>query len=203
MIKRLLTYAVALFAMASCFKSESYNTTLVIIPSQQIASGDEFTTLDEAVVYAYVADTTEYIPMTYDAALSGVVTSKTTGSTLSPIGVGTPYSDLYSYTYEIEEEDYDEDEDEETIYPYEDGEVVTTLIEGLSLQVQTANIMLVIVDTINSAYAYCNYEVGMNLPTTYLTVSFRPWKTAPFTQGDWMYIVPIVEEDDAGTDTEE
>ncbi len=198
MIKRLSIYIVATLAIAGCFQSERFDTTLVIIPSQQLVSGEEFISLDDAVVYAFAADTTYYVPTSYDEALAGVITEKSTGERLSPIAVGTPYSSSYTYTYEIDEDEYDE----ETIYPYEDGEVVTTPIEGLAMQIEMESIMLVAVDKTNGGYAYSNYEVGLNLPTTYITVSFRPWKTAPFEQGDWMYVVPIVEDEDEETSEE-
>ncbi len=193
MMKRLAIYLVALVALVGCFKSEAFDTTLVVIPSQQLASGDEFTTLSGAVVYAFAADSVDYIPMSYDEALAGVVRSKTTGESLSPIAVGSPYSGSYSYTYEIDdEEEYPED----FVHPYADGELVTKAIEGLSMQIEMEEIMLVAVDIANGGYAYSNYKVGVNLPITYITLSFRPWKKAPFKQGSWMYVVPIVEEDD-------
>ncbi|MFR9666630.1 MAG: hypothetical protein SNF68_01515 [Rikenellaceae bacterium] len=202
MIKRVLTYIVAIVAIVGCFKNEAYDSTLVIIPAQQSASGEEFEYLSSCVVYAFAADTTNYTPQSYDEALAGIITNKENGERLSPIAVGEKYSSYYSYKYEIEEEDDDDDDDEEVVYPYEDGEIVTTLIEGLSMQIMMQNIMLVAVDTQNEGYAYCNYELGMNLAITYITVSFRPWKTAPFEQGDWMYVVPIVETEEESTEEE-
>ncbi len=164
---------------------------LLFRPAQQLASGEEFIDLDGVVVYAYLADTTDYAPQNFEEALNGRVTNKTTGESLSPFATSEPYEGYFTYIYEIEEEEEDEDEDE-TIYPYADGEVVETLITGVSLQSTYPEIMLVAVDTLNEGYAYCNYSVGLNLSITYITLSFRPWKTAAFSQGVWWYVVPEV-----------
>lgn len=195
MKRRVLIYIVAIVAIVGCFQDEGYDSLLIFRPAIQNESGGDFTYLEGVTVYAYLADTTEYIPQSFEAALAGIVTNKTTGATLSPTATSEPYEGTFTYIYEIEEEeDDDDDDDEEVVYPYADGEVVETLITGLSLRATTQNIMLVAVDSENEGYAYCNYEVGLNLATTYITLSFRTWRTEPFDQGIWHFVVPIIED---------
>ncbi len=64
-------------------------------------------------------------------------------------------------------------------------------LEGaIAMQIEQESVMLVVADEGCENYAYSNYDVGLNLPTTYITLTFRPYKTTSFIQGKWQYIVP-------------
>ncbi len=176
-------------AFVGCFQDESYDSTLIFRSVEQLESGGDLFDLEGVRVYAFAADTLYYIPQSYEEAYAGIVTNKEDGDQLSPIATSSEYSGYFTYTYEIEEEDEDDDDDEEVVYPYEDGEVVTTLITGVALQATRSQVLLVAVDTKNENYAYCNYDVGLNLPTTYITLTFRPWKSESFSQSFWWFVV--------------
>ncbi len=146
----------SLVALAGCFKEESYDTTLVLRPTEQTESGGDYVSLSGVVAYAYAADTTYYCVVDYDAALAGIVTNKESGAVLAPIATATAYT-------------------------------AEELEDAIAMQTDREEIMLVAVDTKSEGYAYANYTVGINLPTTYITLAFRPWKEGKYLQGKWMY----------------
>ncbi len=85
-----------------------------------------------------------------------------------------------------------------------------SFVGAVEMQLEMEDVMLVVIDTVNEDYAYCNYTVGMNLPTTYITLTFRAWKEGVFKQSIWYFVVPeavVVEtttdEDDTLTDEDE
>lgn len=86
-----------------------------------------------------------------------------------------------------------------TASPYSDYD----LEYAISLRASLEDVMLLVVDTENECYAYSNYTVGVNLPTTFITVAFRSWKTDDFSQGKWYFVVPESPEIDDTQDEEE
>ncbi len=181
-----------------CLSEGTYSTTLFCIPSQQLESGGDFEHLDGMKIYAFVADTTDYTPLNYDDALNGILTNKVDGTTLTSIAEGVEAMSFYSYYYEIEEDDDDDDDDDEEVeHPYEDGEKVVVLLEGLELVIENQEeVMLLAVDTVNEAYAYTNYTLGISIETTYVNISFRPWKSDSFSQGKWWFVIPETGDED-------
>ncbi|MFI3259811.1 MAG: hypothetical protein R3Y16_06930 [Rikenellaceae bacterium] len=197
---RFIGYILALTIATSCFKDKSYETTLVVVTAQQSESGGDFTSLDNSVVYAFAADTTDYMILDYYDALGGVLTNKLTGEKLSPLAVGEATQITYEYTFEADE---DEEEDEAEDEEFQDGDLIVTTFDAYTMSVEQESVMLVAVDPTSENYAYTNYTVGLNLSTTYITVSFRPWKSDSFSQGTWWFVVPETEaETEAETEVE-
>lgn len=55
----------------------------------------------------------------------------------------------------------------------------------LSLKTTAKHVLLVAVYEQGKMFAYMHYDTGENLPTTYLTMQFRTWKTEPYTDSGW------------------
>ncbi len=166
MYRVIIYICIAIFG-ASCsvdsfgYKSVEYDTNLALIPMEQTTDAAEYTPLDGVVAYAYAADTTDYRVASYVDASKGIVSNKANGSIIEPIAVAAPYSGTES------------------------------LMSAIQMQLSGHEfVMLVVADTKNEDYAYCNYEVGVNLPNTYITMTFRPWKEGSYTQSFWQYVVP-------------
>lgn len=159
--------------LAGCFKDEAYDTNIILRPAQQQVSGGDFIDLEGVVAYAFAVDTTYFEVKSYADALNGIVTNKTSNEVAPPIAVATPY-----------------------------GDGQDSYIGAMQMRVQQEDVMLLAVDTENEDYAYTNYTVGLNLPTTYISLPFRPWKEGAYKQGTWWYVVAeaLVLDTDGGTD---
>lgn len=161
MIKRILIFCAVVASITSCFKDEEYNSQLVFRPMQQLASGGDYTDFAGVKVYAFQADTALYYITSYAEALEGVIRSDINDEPLAPTAVSTPYSSS-----------------------------VEGFESAVSLTVDYENVMLVAVDTVNEDYAYCNYTLGMNLPQTYITLTFTPWLEGSSFKNKWYYVTP-------------
>ncbi len=152
-----------LFALicTGCFEDEKYETLLVLRPAYQQTSSSDFITLEGALAYAFVADTTDFVVASYDDAVLGVAKDAVTGDYLTPIAVGEPYmNDVWDFR------------------------------GAVSLQVEQEQVLLLVVDTKNEDFAYCNYDVSVNLATTYIAINFPSWSEGIFTYGNWIFNVP-------------
>lgn len=153
---------ISLFAAAlllGCFKDVSYNTTLIIKPLIQKASGDPSTPLMQATAHAFIADTTLWGVASYADAVAGVLTSKSNPSEKMQTPAAT------ASAYELEG------------------------AEGwLQMAVSNASLMLMVIDTENEIYGYTQHELGENLPKQYVSVVFKPWKEGKaYKDGVWSF----------------
>ena len=159
-MNRLLTFIVAMAVLVGCFKTESYTTQIIIKAQVQSENQGSLAPLSGVKAYACVADTVEWGFTSYDDALNGKWTNKTTGEILSPMVSSEPI-----------------------------------IVEGLSdcVAMTTENLpelLLLAVDNVNEMYAYSNYTVGLNLPQTYLSLTFLPWRDGTiYKEGSWYYIL--------------
>ncbi|MFI3248644.1 MAG: lipoprotein [Rikenellaceae bacterium] len=161
-MQKVILYITALLTLTGCFKDVSYNTTIVLRPTQQIASGGDAIELPGVVAYAFVADTTYFTVTSYEMAMQGVMVEKETGEEISAFASSAPYDDSDNF--------------------YENS---------IALQVDQneGTIAIVAIDTLNGDYGYTTYSVGVNLSTTYLAVNFAPWKEGKFEYGKWCFVV--------------
>ncbi len=61
-------------------------------------------------------------------------------------------------------------------------------------------VMVLVVDTQNKIYTSTTLEIGLNLSNTYLTLEFRVWQTKDYTQGSWVFVIPVADEVDTDVD---
>ncbi len=157
-MKKVVLYILIAVALCSCFKDEEYDTTMVLRPTEQVTSGDDFTDCADCVAYAFDADSTEWKVASWADACSGVLTSKSDDTVTK-----TAYAVAASYS--------------------EEG-----LGDGmLSMRVALFQPMIVVANTLAEEYAYTQYELGLNLDKTYIYVRFRPWKSGIYTESSWVY----------------
>lgn len=153
--------AVVAALFIGCFKEEVYDSQIVISSYEQIYDGADLTELTGVVGYAFAADTADISILSYDDALIGRVVSRETGEDVPQVAVSEVYSG--------------------------DG------VDGdcsIAMQIREEYVTLLLVDTLNEDYAYTYYEVGLNLPQTFIYVSFRPWYEGIISYGKWIYVVP-------------
>ncbi len=161
-MRQILLYIIALTALAGCFKELSYNTTLVLRPTQQLESGGDAVELEGVVAYAFAADTTYFTVESYEMALSGIMVDKESGEQITAIATSTPYeNDIYGFQNSI----------------------------ALKIDQDIEYVAIVVIDTLNEDYGYTTYELNVNLPTTYIAANFAPWKEGGFTYGIWYFVV--------------
>ncbi len=161
-MQRIILFIAILTTFVGCYKDVSYNTTLVLKPSQQLVNGGGAINLPDVVAYAFAADTTFYEVTSYDMAFSGVMRDKVTGE------------EIVAYAKSV---------------PYTDGVYGMEPALALSLDRDEAVVAIVAVDTQNGDYGYTTYELGVNLTTTYMAVNFVPWKEGKFKYGNWCLVV--------------
>ena len=163
--KALLLLGVALTAVG-CFKKVTTETTVAVKGYVQEQSNSALLPAEGMLLYAYYTGDDNWDILSYEDALNKVITNKTTGEQrMEPNAEGVPYT-----------------------------------IEGstntyLSFYQNAAPAMVVVVYPAAKIYGYMfrNLEAE-NLPTTYLTIIFRPWKPEPYYEGSkaghkW-YVVP-------------
>ncbi len=161
-MQRIILYIAILASLTGCFKELSYNTTVVLRPTQQVVSGGSAVELPGVVAYAFLADTTYFEVTSYENALAGIMSDKETGGQIAAIASSTPYdNDISGFENAI----------------------------ALNIDANAEVISLVAIDTLNGDYGYTTYEIGVNIATTYIAVNFAPWKTGQFTYGNWCFVV--------------
>lgn len=93
-MQRIILYIVILATLTGCFKELSYDTTIVLRPTQQIESGGSAIALPGVVAYAFLADTTYYEVTSYENAMAGIMSDKETGEQITAIAVSTSYDEF-------------------------------------------------------------------------------------------------------------
>ncbi len=143
-----------------CLRQDEVFSTDIIITPYEQTTSDDEYMLLDGTV-AYLFDSSNITIASYEEALQGVARNATTDEQVMAIGSSTPYS----------------------------GDVVSS--NSITLHIEGREYaMLMVVDKKNEIWALCNYEVGVNLPTTYIELLFRPWKEGESTAGDWTYYAP-------------
>ncbi len=161
-MKRFIIFFVALVTLGSCMKEVSYKTTFILNPYEQVTSDSESVALEGVLLYAFSADTTSWKVASYEDAAFGIITNKESGEQKGASVVGTTSASSTAEKVAIE------------------------------MYIDFEQAMIVAVDTKNRCYAYTNYKIGVNLPTTYMSVLFRSWKyTAEYSDGKWRVIPTI------------
>lgn len=155
-----ITLLLAITALLTgCFKDVSYKTTYVLKPLQQATSGDMLQITPDAKLYAFAADTAQWSVASYQDALDGVITSRTNPSK------------KISETVAVGE-------------PYQREETEGWLQMPLELRTQ----LILAVDTQNQLYAITQFETTENLPFTYVTLIFKPYKEGfTYKEGNWIF----------------
>ncbi len=155
---RIILSASSILLLAGCFKDVSYRTTYVVKPLQQQTQDDRNPPIiPDATAYAYDVDTTAWRVASYDDAVSGIITSKENPAQQLSFPIATSK-------------------------PY-----VMEGTEGwLQMPLEQESQMVVVVDPANRLYAYTQQTLGQNLPTTYVSVVFQPWKSGfSYKNGNW------------------
>ncbi len=144
---------------AGCTKEVSFRTDYVLKPLVQQASGDVYQPVEGAAAYAFAADTAQWTVASYDDALKGVLTSRV-----------DPAQKL-SEPLAVAEPD-----------PIEG-------FEGrLRMTLDRESQLVVAVDPVNRLYAYTQQKNGENLPSTYVTVVFKPYREGfSYKDGNWIF----------------
>ncbi len=158
MRRTILTAAAVAAALcaAGCFKKVSYDTELVIKPLVQHETGAVPETVPGAVAYAFGVDTALWTVASYADALEGVLTAREGGERYT-----TPLARTEPFVRDGTE-------------------------NWISMRLSTPSALLLVVDTQNRLYGYCQYKFAENLPQTFISTVFRPWKQAKFyVDGAW------------------
>jgi hypothetical protein len=170
MIRAHLTYIATCLAsllLGGCFKVTT-NTTVVVKPLVQQESGGETVAAEGVDVYAYYTTDEGWDIASYEDAVNRIITNKASGEQRT-----TP--DIFGEPYAIE--------GSENCY--------TAMLQTSSPA------MVVVVYPEAKMYGYMfHYLDAENLPNTFLTLIFRPWQTAPYTEGQserrrWHIFPPV------------
>lgn len=142
--------------LTGCFKKVSNDTVFIIKPNLQSESGSEMTVAEGVTAYAWFDRTEDWSFASYEDAVAGILTDTETGKT-------------------------------ETAAP--DAESTTADEPGseglLRLETRSASVLLLLLYPEEEMYAWRVYATGENLSPTYLTVQFRTWRTAGYTDSGW------------------
>ena len=154
-MKRTIAAIAAALILTGCFKKGTNDTTFVIKPNLQTVSGGSLTAAEGVTAYAYYDVGEEWSVASYEDAVARVITDTATGEKRQ-----TPDAEAA---------------------PYAENDP-----QGrLSLKTTAKHVLLVAVYEQGKMFAYMHYDTGENLPTTYLTMQFRTWKTEPYTDSGW------------------
>ncbi|MFI3277785.1 MAG: hypothetical protein SNH13_04325 [Rikenellaceae bacterium] len=166
-MRHFLIFILSALTLTSCLQTDlEYNTELVISPYNQVTSSDEYVTLDGCIAYAFEpVDLEEWYIASYEDALSGRLTSLSTGESLEAFAKSENYA----------------------------SESVAS--SSISMRIDREEILILVINTQNTSYAYAYYEVGVNIATTYITVTFYEWYSGTYSSGDWVYNNPELIED--------
>lgn len=167
MMNRMMKYAAAAVLAASlatsCFKDVSYETDYILNPLVEQSSGDLPRPLGEIRAYAFAADTSRWEVASFDDAMSGVITSR-----LNP-------SERRSDPFVAAE-------------PYAPGEGIEGLEGRYVMHLDRRSQLVVVADPTNRLYAYTQYKTTFNLPRTYVSLTFQPYREGNrYKQGDWIF----------------
>lgn len=145
----------ALCVATGCFKKVTTNTTFVVKSIIQAESGGENRAATDIVAYAYYTGSDDWMVTSYDDALRGIITdSLGVERRTQPDVVGEPF--------------------------YKEG----WLGNYTALPLDQSPAMVVVVSPETRMYAYIFKELNIeNLPETYMTLLFHPWKNKPYTEG--------------------
>lgn len=167
-MKTKIAYLAALaLAAAGCFKETAYRTAYIIKPLVQNTSGDVLLPLSEVRAYAFDADTSAWFVASYEDALAGVITARSNPS--------------------------QQRSDASAVGQAETAEG----LEGrIRLDLEQESQLVVVADAEHRLYAYSQQSIGLNLPQTYVTLIFRPYREGrSYTEGAWsfrndFYVIP-------------
>ena len=147
---RILVCTATLCVATSCFKKVTTDTTLVVKSIVQQVSGGENATAKEVFAYAYYTENDDWTVASYDDALNRIITDS--------LGVER------RTVPDVEGEPY-----------YKEG----YMGNYTALPLNQSPAMVVVVSPETRMYAYLFKELNIeNLPETFLTLLFHPWKTA-------------------------
>lgn len=151
--------ALAALLLAGCFEKVAHDTIYMLTPKTQAASGDTERVVEGARTYAFAADTASWFVASYDDALNGVITSRTDPSAKRSDPIAT-------------------------------GQPVTTEgFEGsLEMRLTRPSQLVVAADPEDRLYAYTQQKVAENLPRTYVTLTFKPYREGrTYKEGNWVF----------------
>ncbi len=88
-MRRIAIYILIATTLVGCFKDEIYRTDIIFKCSQQAESNGSYEELAGAIAYEFAADTTDYMVASYEDALQGVLTHRTSGAKLAARSTST------------------------------------------------------------------------------------------------------------------
>ena len=161
---------VASLALTGCFKKVTHETTVIAKAQVEQTSGGERTPSEGVVAYAYYTDSEAWTVASYDDAVNKIVTSTEDGTQLTEP--------------DVEGEPFDK---------YETG-----CYTALPLK---KHALIVVIEPQVKMYA-CMFKrlTAENLPQTFLTLIFHPWKDKEYTEGSkegfkWQVFPPVKSEE--------
>lgn len=184
---RILLLWAAAALLAGCFKDVSTQTTYVLKPLRQEVSGDVLQPVASARAFAFDADTVSWTVASYEDALNGIIS----GRYNTEMKNSTPVA---------------------VAQPCGPGE-----FEGrIQMQLNRSSQMVVVVNPVNKLYAYTQQQVAENMPFTYVTLLFKPYREGlVYKEGNWIfcndfyvpptyidcYLVPLRQQEQEGSET--
>lgn len=184
---RILLLLAATASLAGCFKDVSTHTTYVLKPLRQEISGDMLQPISNARAFAFDADTASWTVASYEDALNGTISGR--------------YNTQMKNSAPIA-----------VAEPCGPGE-----FEGrIQMQLSRPSQMVVVVNPVNKLYAYTQQKVAENMPFTYVTLLFRPYREGLiYKEGNWIfcndfyvpptyidcYLVPMQQKEKDGPET--
>lgn len=160
-MKKFIVIMVAALGLTSCFKEVGFDTTIELYPKLQEISNGEFAVAEGVTAYAYYVSGGDWKVLSYEDAVAKVITNtKTNATKTEPAVEAVPYA--------------------------EDGETPDAL-GRLKLKTNKEHVLLVAVYPAFEMWAYRQYQVGVNLPTTTMKFHFRPWKLSEYVDSGWTF----------------
>lgn len=147
-----------------CFKSLSYSTVYVLKPLVQRLNQGPLTSLAGLKAYAFGADTTDWHVVSYEDALAGIITSKTAPSQkiTTPVAIAEPFGVV---------------------------DTIPNSVDWVQMSLDNPTMMIVVVDPVDSLYAYTKQTFFENLSPLYVSVTFQPWRDRTrYASGAWIYV---------------
>lgn len=157
-MKRITILTITALALTGCFKKVNNDTTFIIKPNLQTVSGGELMAAEGVWGYAYYVGE-KWEPTSYEdaAAMKITLVDEASGETETK---EEPAAMSKPYA----------DEDEQG---------------RIKIATSSPHVLLVAVYEAGKMYAFRHYDVGENIPQTYLTLQFRTWKKDEYVDSGW------------------
>ncbi len=167
-VRKIFLFLAVAALFTGCFKKVSNKTDYILKPRVQQSQGDVVAPLSDLQCYAYDADTALWTVASYEDALAGVISSRTSSDKQTvPYAVGEP-------------------------------EQMDSIGTVLKMSLDGPRFMIVAIDTKDRLYAYTGQTLAPNLLALYVSLTFRPFQEkSNYIENGWkffndFYVAPTV-----------